>query len=119
MGALLDELAELLGPGGLAALAANRGGRRMRIPKRVRPGHWLAGLLGRGRADLLASRYGGCRLYVPRDPLAAGRAARIRRLRRQGRSVAQIAAAEGISDRTVWRALARPRATENQARGCK
>ena len=106
MGALRDELAGLLGPEGLRKLSIARGGRRMRIPKRIQPGHWLAGLLGREAADLLASRYGGCRLYVPRDPLAAGRAARIRRLRRQGRSVAQIAAAEGISDRTVWRAVA-------------
>ena len=104
MGALRDELCELLGPGGLAALAANRGGRRMRVPKRIPAGHWLAGILGREAAERMASRYGGCRLYVPRGG-ASARAARIRELRRQGRSVAQIATAEGISDRRVWQVL--------------
>ena len=113
MGALRDELCELLGPEGLAALAANRGGRRVRIPKRIPPGHWLAGLLGREAADLLASRYGGCRLYVPRGRAAADRRRCILELRRQGRSVAEIARATGLSDRRVWQVLAATRAAES------
>ena len=106
MGALRDELCELLGPEGLAALSVARGGRRARIPKRIPAGHWLEGLLGREAAGRMASRYGGCRLYVPRGRAAADRRRSILDLRRQGLSVAEIARATGLSDRRVWQVLA-------------
>ena len=105
MGALRDEMAEMLGEEGLRALSAERGGRRAMIPRCVPPGHWIERAVGREAADMLAFRYGGCRLYIPRNPSGAGRADRIRELRLKGRSVAQIAAAEGLSDRRVWQIL--------------
>ena len=104
MGALRDELAEMLGGEGLRALSAERGGRRAMIPRVVPPGHWIEQAVGREAADELAFRYGGCRLYIPRCP-AVERAARVLALRRQGLSVARISAAEGISDRRVWQIL--------------
>lgn len=105
MGILLDELAEMLGGEGLRALSAERGGRRAMIPRKVPPGHWLELAVGREAAEAMAFRYGGCRLYIPRNPSAAGRAARILDLHRQGLSVAAIAAREGVSDRWVWRVI--------------
>ena len=110
MGALRDELAELLDEEGLRALSAQRGGRRALIPRRIPPGHWLEEAVGRPTAERMAFRYGGCRIYIPRCPDAVGRPARIRELRRQGRSVAEISAAEGVSDRHVWRILRAARA---------
>ncbi|MDE0406877.1 MAG: helix-turn-helix domain-containing protein [Alphaproteobacteria bacterium] len=109
MGALRDELAELLGEEGLLALSAERGGRRAMIPRRIPPGHWLEEAVGREAAERMAFHYGGCRIYIPRNPSAVGRAARIRDLRRRGRSVAEIARTEGVSDRHVWRILGRHR----------
>ena len=105
MGALRDELAEMLGEEGLQALSAERGGRSAVVPRRIRTGHWIERAVGREAADRLAFRYGGCRIYIPRGA-AQARAARVLALRRQGRSVAQIAAAEGVSDRWVWKILA-------------
>ena len=100
MGSLRDELDELLGPGGLAALAQARGGRRAYVPKRVPEGHWIERALGRERADALAWRYGGCRIDIPLGPPEA-RNAWIRARRAAGDSVAAIAAGSGLSERQV------------------
>ena len=105
--ALRDELAEMLGREGLRALSAERGGRRAMIPRAVPPGHWIEKAVGREAADRLAFHFGGCRLYIPNCSADrfAERDRRIREARRGGRSVAQIAAAEGLSDRRVWQIL--------------
>ena len=109
MGALRDELAELLGPEGLRALSKARGGRRARIPKTVPPGHWLERAVGAELAERLAFRYGGCRIYIHmpggRDPRETRQA--VLELRSRGWSVSRIAEAVGVSDRTVWRAISR------------
>lgn len=98
--ALRDELAELLGEQGLAALCAARGGRRAYIPCSIRPGHWLAELLGPEAAERVAFHYGGCRIDIPRLSRNA-RNARIRDLRRRGWSVDRIASGSGLSRRQV------------------
>ena len=105
MGSLRDELDELLGPGGLAALAAARGGRRAYVPKRAPDGHWIEVALGRERADALAWRYGGCRIDIPLGPSPEQRNAWIRARRAAGDSVAAIAAGAGLSERQVRRIL--------------
>lgn len=105
MGSLRDELLELLGPEGLAALSKARGGRRIHVPSRIRAGHWLAELLGPEAAGRLAFRYGGCRIHVPSRPPAAIRSARIRELRAAGESVAAIASETGLSERWIYRVL--------------
>ena len=101
MGALRDELDELLGPGGLAALAQVRGGRRAYVPKRVPHGHWIERALGRERAGALAWRYGGCRIDIPLGPPPAQRNAWIRARRAAGDSIAAIAAEADLSERQV------------------
>ena len=106
MGALMDELARLLGPDGLRALSAARGGRRARIPKRVPSGHWLERAVGRELARRMAWCYGGCRVYVPRSGRPE-RDRRIRELRRQGCSIPTIATEAGLSERRVQQILAR------------
>ena len=105
MGALRAELAGILGPQGLAALAAARGGRRIYVPARIRDGHWLVELLGREAAEALAFRCGGCRLDIPRRPDPGDRDARIRELRAAGRPVSAISAETGLSERWVRRIL--------------
>lgn len=105
--ALRDELAELLGEQGLAALCAARGGRRAYIPCSIGPGHWLAELLGPEAAERVAFHYGGCRIDVPLRPPPADRDARICELRAAGESVAAIAAETGVSRRQVYRILSR------------
>lgn len=105
MGSLRDELLELLGPEGLRALSKARGGRRAYIPKQPRDLHWLTLAVGREAADRLAWRYGGCRIEIQRGPAASDREQRMRRLRAQGWSVADVAADAGLSERQVRRIL--------------
>ncbi|MDE0705702.1 MAG: hypothetical protein OXH59_18490 [Rhodospirillaceae bacterium] len=104
MATLRDELEELLGPDGLAALSAARGGRRAYVPRSPRDSHWLVEALGRERAGRLAWRYGGSRIDVPLGP-PRDRNARIRELRASGRSASAIAAEVGLSERQVRRVL--------------
>ena len=105
MATLRDELEELLGPDGLAALAAARGGRRAYVPRAPCNSHWLVEALGRERADKLAWRFGGDRIDIPSRPPQRDRNARIRELRASGRTVSAIAAETGISERQVRNVL--------------
>lgn len=107
MGALRDELLDLLGPEGLGALSEARGGRRAYVPRRIPPGHWIERALGRGRADALAFRYGSCRIDIPLRPSPVARNERIRDLRASGRSVPAIATETGLSERQVRNILGR------------
>lgn len=102
MGSLRAGLEELLGPDGLAALSAARGGRRAYIPHRIPAGHWVEAALGRERAEALAALCGGCRIDIPQPrSRLEDRDAGIRKLRRRGWSVSAIAAVEGLSERQV------------------
>ena len=108
MGALRDELLELLGPTGLAALSRARGGDRVYIPRRPRDLHWLTLAVGREAADALAFRHGGCQIEVPRLARSRDeRDERIRRQRAQGWSVTDIALDAGVSRRRVRQILQR------------
>ena len=109
MESLRDELLELLGPEGLAALSAARGGRRVYIPRMITPAHWLVEAVGLEAAKLLVFHFGGCRICVPRKPPPEARDACVRELRRAGRSVAKIASYTGLSERWVYKILARDR----------
>ena len=108
MGALREELAELLGPQALRALSKARGGRRAYIPKRPRDLHWLTLAVGREAADRLAWRYGACRIEVPRlSRYREERDERIRRLRAQGWTLVDIAEDCELSERQVRRIASR------------
>ena len=107
MGALKDEIAELIGLQGLAAMAQARGGRRAYIPHGIRAGHWIERAIGRTRAEALALAYGGSRINIPSGPSPEIRHRRIGELRRQGLSIMEIAAATGLSERWVYRVLSR------------
>ena len=109
MESLRDELLELLGPEGLAALSAARGGRRVYIPRMITPAHWLVGAVGLEAAKRLVFQFGGCRICVPRKPPPESRDACVRELRRAGRSVAVIASYTGLSERQVYRIIAEDR----------
>ena len=109
MASLRAGLEDLLGPDGLAALSAVRGGRRMYVPRRIRPGHWIERALGRERADALAALAGGDRIYVPTRKAVGAEARDLRMLdlRRLGWNIARIAAEQGVSERTVYLVLRR------------
>ena len=105
MGALRDELLELLGDEGLAALSAARGGQRAYIPRSVPAGHWLAEALGPEVAERIAFQYGGCRIDVPLRPDPKSRNARIHAMRQRGWSIARIASESSLSERWVRKIL--------------
>ena len=104
MGSLRDELEGLIGPKGLRALSITHGGRRLYVPRKVRPKHWLAVRIGQQAADALAWTYGGCRIAIP-SSRRAERDAAIRRDRAEGCSVPEIAAKWRLSERQVYRIL--------------
>ena len=106
MGALRDELLELIGPEALRELSAARGGRRLYVPRSVRSGHWLAGALGPEVAERLAFQYGGCRIDIPELGVRrADRNEEIRRCHAAGASMADVAGRFGLSERQVRRIL--------------
>ena len=107
MGALRDELLELLGPEGLAALSLARGGRRAYIPRSVRAGHWLVEAVGLEAANLLAFQFGGCRIDVPLRSDPGARNQQILDLRQRGWSSARVARELGLSERQVRNIVSR------------
>ena len=105
MGALKDEIVELIGESGLLSLSQWRGGGRLYVPKRYDRDHDLVGVLGPDHARALIDRLGGCRIAVPARRHEPSRADDICRMRKDGWSVAGIARRQGLSERQVWRVL--------------
>lgn len=97
-------LAALIGAAALDALVKARGGRRVYVPKRVRPGGALAAIVGVEAARALARACGGTELQVPRG---WGREAYALGLLAAGKSVAEVAEAVWATERWVYRIKAR------------
>ncbi|WP_068317472.1 helix-turn-helix domain-containing protein [Polycladidibacter hongkongensis] len=103
----MNELVELAGISEHAVelLIRNRGGCRIRIPRQLRPDHWLCGLIGAKNATLLSDYYGGEDIDLPLGPFSssAERHQAIRRLDREGLSYNEIAKRTGVNRRTAIR----------------
>lgn len=99
----LARVAAAAGQAAAVALAAAYGGRRLYLPAHLPADHHLCRLIGFDAAMRLRSALGPGHLDVPmgRRPHADATARAVADLSRRGRSAAAIAAALGVSMRTV------------------
>lgn len=105
---LLGEVAQVAGVRAALALASERGGTRAYIPSvaTLHPGHWLAQAVGFEAAVRIAERWGSETVAVPLGPSSGSRASQWRKIRlglQSGHSLAAIARAAGVTERTVLR----------------
>lgn len=112
----LREIVEAAGlPAGVALVEA-AGGTRVYVPERITAEHRLAQWLGSAAAERLVARFGGETLEVPRC-LAAIRAARDQRIRRErseGAAIAELALQYRLTERQIYNILAADAATEER-----
>lgn len=101
MGALADELEELLGADAMRCLREWAGGRMLYVPRSPAGDHEICQRLGCEAAEALAWRYGGDRIYVAGQPRKAERDARALELLRAGWTQSRVAARLGLSERQV------------------
>lgn len=101
------EIAELIGEAATRSLVEKYGGRDVSIPKEPTPGHPLVGTLGPEAAAKLCERYARERIYVPRLQAIekAHRDQEIRRQRRKGASIRELALRSGLSERRIKQIL--------------
>lgn len=101
-------ITELLGADVAAKLIRRYGGCRFSVPRVPRDEHPLAELLGAEAAAKLIRRYGGCLIAVPKGTHSRDfRDRAIRSSYRAGQSAAVLAREWQISERQVWRIVAR------------
>lgn len=74
--AALRDIADAIGAGATARLAAARPGERVHIPKAIAPGHWIARAIGAEAAARLAAACGGCAFDLPPSADSGAKAAR-------------------------------------------
>lgn len=108
---ILYRVAEECGLEAALVLGVHYGGRRLHVPKNVRPGHELARLVGMEVLEFLVREAAGDDIDIPMGPAAAPRqrAQQVATLDAQGLSAAEIARRLGISERTVFNHRARRR----------
>ncbi|PWG62838.1 hypothetical protein [Sediminicurvatus halobius] len=108
------EIAEVIGLDGAMRLVDHWGGLRLYIPEpdHITGAHPLARRLGLQRARALATTYEREKIDVPNCKPALHRAwdARLLEEKHAGASARQLAIRHGVTERTVWLALARARA---------
>ena len=105
-GAVLDEIADLIGNGCAERLVTMFGGTRLYIPCTPEPGDELSAAIGHEAALKLARVYGSDRIELPNPPL---RRTRIIELRARGASIDAIALALRCTRRRVFQVLAEAR----------
>ncbi|MEX0732863.1 MAG: Mor transcription activator family protein [Aquisalimonadaceae bacterium] len=107
--ARIAEIAEVVGMSAALELVQGWGGLRVYVPEQLQSDHPLARALGVSAARALAARYGREKIDVPRC-VAAVRAARdecIRRDHAAGVSARQLAITYQLTERAIWKILAR------------
>lgn len=101
------ELADTIGLDGLLAMVKARGGTSVKIPVRreTLEGHWLADVLTAGQLEKLHDQYRGLAVLIPKLACAKRKLIHheIRKRRRSGQPVAEVATALGVHERTVYR----------------
>lgn len=101
---ILQDLAELIGLAATLRLVEAYGGVRLYVPKRFDPDHPIVKLIGHALAVLLVEAYGGEDHFdIPRA-IAATRAARDARMRRErtlGATHRELALRNGLTERQV------------------
>ncbi len=108
----LRDIADVIGLDAALKLAQAKGGQRIAVPGRICDGHWLIEVMGREKAEEL-SRYltDGNRIHldVPFGPTHSGarRNALTYQMLDNGASANEVAAATGVTRRTVFRQKAK------------
>lgn len=100
---VLEGFAEVIGETAAIRLSSAFGGRQIYIPHRPRSDSELVQVIGDLAAAQLAKRFGGLSYTVP---ITAGKWARIIELRKEERTVRDIADQVGCSERYVYQVLA-------------
>lgn len=103
----MERLTAEIGEEAALRLSAQFGGRQLYIAHSMRADSEVVQLIGEAAAARVAKRFGGIFLSLPIGP---GRKMRIRAMRADEYTVAEIAAAVGCTDRYVYRVLAEERA---------
>lgn len=96
----LAAIAEVIGLQRTLSLAKKAGGTRLYFSKTAKPEHSLVRLVGLRAARDLANRFGGESLHVP-NGRAALNSYHARTLRREGRTVREIAQTLRLSERWI------------------
>lgn len=123
---LLSEIADVAGVNAALAIADARGGERVTIPAKVKPGHWLVQVVGMEAAEKISAHYrigyggtGGASLTLPLGP--ASNPSQIRRRLDQmildGVSADKIARVLRVHRTTVFRRKALLEAKPEAAEG--
>lgn len=104
---VLQQVAEACGAGAALRLAASYGGRELYLPRpdAINEGHHLAVQLGLATARRVAETLREGKIVIPMGPTnsAARRAEAMRRMKRDGATIASTAKAVGLHERTVYR----------------
>lgn len=101
-------LVRVLGEAAAFKLVEQRGGGYVVVPKRPHPDHWLAELIGPIPFAALVEHYGDQTLQLPKydSVLRQVRHERVRQLRREGRTLSQVAVQTNYTMRQVINILA-------------
>ena len=99
----LRELVAVIGLDATLRIVEQRGGVRLVVPSRARPGHWLAELIGLEALERLVDVYGREEIDIPRcaGALRAIRARQIAAEHAAGVSNAQLARRYGYTERGI------------------
>jgi hypothetical protein len=63
---ILADIRRVAGPGVALTLVAHKGGKKVSIPKTLKPDHWLAVLVGKKAATLIVEAIGGDMFDIPK-----------------------------------------------------
>lgn len=100
---LLNRIADIAGERAAILIGTEKACRKIHIPGRVGPKHWLAELVGLEAAQKIVEEFGSQNLVIP--PALAGskrqRARAIAELTGQGLSLNDVAAMVGVARSTV------------------
>ena len=111
----LSKIALVAGSSAARRLTNKFAGRRVYVPENPVAGDHLARAIGLSAALRLARVFGGERIPIPADPNRAQRRERILLMRQRGFSISTIAGALRVSERYVYKVLAKERKVQNEA----
>jgi hypothetical protein len=109
----VENIARVIGAGATSRLISTFGGGRVYIAKKPGPSDPVSRVIGGAAAEMLGAIFGGERLWFPNDAGHLTRR-RISLLRRRGSSISRIARELSLSERYVYKVLARLREVEGR-----
>lgn len=111
-GALVEELAEVIGQTALVTLCQAFGGTKIYVPARIAPNHPIAEAVGVKAATRLAEHYYGTQIDLPK---AHVRRQRVMEMAKSGvMTIAEAARACDYTERRVYQLLAEEKADDPQ-----